>query len=69
MQISTNEKSVIFFFFTFFFNSAQHRQLPDVTELRCSTLAGDGGTESKDGLSWQKFPSCSALTQPCVNQE
>lgn len=52
MQISTNEKSVIFFF-----NSPKHRQLPDVKELPISVLAEDGVTKSKEELLCQKFTS------------
>lgn len=50
MQISTNEKSVIYFFF----NSPEHRQLPDVKELRISALAEDGVPTSKEDLLCQK---------------
>lgn len=51
------KKSVIFFFL----NSAEHRQLPDVTELCCSTLGGDRGTRSK-GVAEIPF-LCSHLSQ------
>lgn len=40
MQISTNEKSAIFFL-----NPPQHGQLPDVKEQRVSVLAEDGIAE------------------------
>lgn len=52
------KKSVIFFFF----NSPEHRQLPDVKELRISTLAEDGIAERSFYLRNSHLVTCAALS-------
>lgn len=49
------KKSVIFFFY-----SPEHRQLPDVKELRISTLAEDGIAERSFYLRNSRLVTCTA---------